>query len=79
MSAVISLLMFIAIPGMVAGWFIGQWIGDARWPWWSGIMASIVVAVAMAKLAVIAIAWDSGSPSSVGTAFVGIFQFLGFA
>ena len=52
-SGVVALVMFLALPGMFLGWFVGQWIGDARWPWWSAVVAAIALTVIAARLTVL--------------------------
>jgi hypothetical protein len=77
-SGLVALVMFLALPGMFVGWFVGQWIGDTRWPWWSAVLGAIAITVIAARLTVISIAWNSGDTSSVGDSFVRLFQFAGF-
>ena len=78
MTGVVALLMFLALPGMFAGWFLGQWIGDSQRPWWIAVVAAATLTLVSAKLTAAAIDWDSGSSSAVGSAFTALFTAAGF-
>jgi hypothetical protein len=78
MSGVVALLMFLALPGMFAGWFLGQWIGDSRRSWWIAVLAAAALTLVSAKLTALAIDWNADSSSAVGDAFTALFTAAGF-
>jgi hypothetical protein len=77
-SGVVALLMFLALPGMFAGWFLGQWVGVYHRPWWIAVLAAAALTLVSAKLTAAAIHWDAGDSSAVGDAFTALFTAAGF-